>query len=102
MPHQSPVYKKNLHDRFGFFQEDYKSAADGEFWLRCATKGAIMAKVDQILGLYYFNPDGVSTGSDVQYRRQYEERTIKEKYAKTHKYTGPLYGKLEDIIVPHE
>jgi len=102
MPHQSPVYKNNLHERFGFFKEDYKSAADGEFWLRCATKGAILAKLDKILGLYYFNPEGVSTGKEVQRRRQYEERKVKEKYAKIQKYDGPLYGKLEDIIVPHE
>ena len=28
MPHQSPVYRKSMHDRFGFFDNNYKSAAD--------------------------------------------------------------------------
>lgn len=100
MPHQSPVYKKSLHEKFGLFEEGYRSAADGEFWLRCATKGAKMAKLDSILGLYYFNPNGVSTSSANQEWRQREESEIKKKYSLLNNYKGPIYGNLSDIITP--
>lgn len=31
-----PVYRANLHQRFGWFDEEFTSAMDYEFWLRCA------------------------------------------------------------------
>ena len=97
MPHQSPVYRATLHEKFGYFDEKYKSAADGEFWLRCATKGAKMKKLNKVLGLYYFNPEGVSTDKKNQQWKQEEELEIKEKYAKLNNYNGPLHGSLSDI-----
>ena len=102
MPHQSPVYRSTLHEKHGFFKEDYRSAADGEFWLRCATNGAKMGKLNEVLGLYYFNPDGVSTSQANQQWRQREEGEVKRKYSQLNNYNGPLYGKLPDIIVHNE
>ena len=97
MPHQSPVYRKSMHDRFGFFNNDYKSAADSEFWLRCATQGAKFKKLNKTLGLYYLNPEGVSTSSENQEWRQKEELDIKQKYANIINYTGKLHGSLSAI-----
>lgn len=34
-----PVWRKNLHERFGYFDETYKVAGDYEFWLRLAKGG---------------------------------------------------------------
>jgi glycosyltransferase involved in cell wall biosynthesis len=60
-PHCMPLWRKSLHDRFGYFDESYISAADGEFWLRCAFGGAIIELVNHPVGLYYENPLGRST-----------------------------------------
>lgn len=60
-PHCMPLWRKNLHDRFGYFDESYTSAADGEFWLRCAFGGAKIELVNHPVGLYYENPTGRST-----------------------------------------
>jgi GT2 family glycosyltransferase len=60
-PHNSPMYRKSLHDKYGVFNEKYRSAADFEFWLRCASKGSKMAKLDEVLTSYYLNPKGMST-----------------------------------------
>jgi len=60
-PHCMPLWRKSLHDRFGYFDESYISAADGEFWLRCAFGGATIELVNHPVGLYYENPLGRST-----------------------------------------
>lgn len=63
-PHCMPLWKKSLHDRFGYFDESYISAADGEFWLRCAFGGAKIELVNHPVGLYYENPTGRSTNPE--------------------------------------
>jgi len=63
-PHCMPLWRKSLHDRFGYFDESYISAADGEFWLRCAFGGATIELVNHPVGLYYENPTGRSTNSE--------------------------------------
>ena len=79
-PHQSPMYRRSLHERFGFFDESYKSAADAEFWLRCATGGSKMKKINEILGVYYFNPSGVSSDSSNESWKIEEEKRMRDKY----------------------
>lgn len=63
-PHCMPLWKKSLHDKYGFFDEKYKTAADGDFWLRCAIGGAIMKMVNHPVGLYFENPEGRSTNPE--------------------------------------
>ena len=48
-----PMWRKSLHDRFGYFDESYKSAGDYEFWMRCASNGVKFFKIrDEPLGVY--------------------------------------------------
>lgn len=48
-----PMWRKSLHDRFGYFDESYKSAGDYEFWMRCASNGVKFFKIrDEALGVY--------------------------------------------------
>ncbi|MFA7229329.1 MAG: glycosyltransferase, partial [Melioribacteraceae bacterium] len=49
-----PMWKKNLHDKFGFFNEDLKVVGDYEFWLRISCK-AKFYHLPEILGLYYYS-----------------------------------------------
>ena len=61
-PHNNPVWRRTLHDKHGYFDPKYKSAGDAEFWKRCAWNGEIFKKYpNEILGIYYNNPDGMST-----------------------------------------
>ena len=79
-PHQSPVYRKKLHDKFGYFDDNYRSAADSEFWLRCASGGSNMRKIEDVLGVYYNNPIGVSTNPGNDDWKIREEVEIRDKY----------------------
>jgi len=97
-PHQAPMWKRNLHKKFGFFDENMFSASDSEFWLRCYHGGAKFKKINEILNVYYLNPNGVSTSSDRASERVKEENDNKTRYAKMFNYNGDINGKLEDII----
>lgn len=79
-PHCMPLWKKDLHDKFGYFDESYKTAADGDFWLRCATAGAIIRMVNHPVGLYYENPTGRSTNPETLSEMVREVQTMRKKY----------------------
>ena len=71
-PHSGPMWRRGLHDRFGMFDASYRSAGDYEMWLRAVQQGAQFKKIDQILSLYYRNPEGISS------KKEYLDSNIKE------------------------
>lgn len=79
-PHCMPLWKKNLHDKFGFFDNNYETAADGDFWLRCAVGGATIRLVNHPVGLYYENPNGRSTNPETLQRMIGEVNSMRSKY----------------------
>jgi glycosyltransferase involved in cell wall biosynthesis len=80
MPHASPMWKKSLHNVAGKFDDTFKSAGDWEMWLRAASKGKKFKKIPNVLGLYYFNPKGISTNPENFSWKQAEEKKVFEKY----------------------
>ena len=79
-PHNNPMWRKSLHDKHGLFNRDYRSAGDWEFFLRCAFGGETFKKLDKVLGLYYYNPKGISTSFENFSWKQEEEKEIYAKY----------------------
>ncbi len=81
LPNNHPMWRKSLHERCGMFDDSFKYAGDWEFWLRVASCGARFKKVPGILGVYYFNPRGLST--DVRHADAImrEEAEIRHRYA---------------------
>ena len=79
-PHCMPMWRKSLHDKMGYFEEKYRSASDWEFWLRCAMTDIKMRKVNKPLGLYFFNPKGMSTNEVNNSWKRLEEKEIFKKY----------------------
>ncbi len=79
-PHCMPLWRRNLHDRFGYFDESYKTAADGDFWLRCAIGGAIIEMINHPVGLYFENPEGRSTNPETLQTMIQEVQNMRQKY----------------------
>lgn len=79
-PHCMPMWRKSLHEANGWFDENYRSAADWDFWLRCAYNDSVYKKLSEPLGLYYFNPNGMSTNKENRDWKRKEEKTIFKKY----------------------
>jgi len=75
------MWRRQIHEKYGFFDAKYRSAGDWEMWLRAASQGSKFKKIDGALGLYYFNPTGISTNPDNFSWKQEEESEIYEKYA---------------------
>ena len=82
MPHAAPMWRKSYHDKYGKFDPKYRSAGDWEMWLRGASQGSTFKKINSILGLYYFNPKGISTNPDNFSWKEDEEREVFKKYRK--------------------
>jgi hypothetical protein len=56
--HCIPVWRKKLHEKYGFFQEDiYGTSADWAFWLKCTKGGEIFRHINHVFGRYYINPN---------------------------------------------
>jgi hypothetical protein len=69
LPGPMPSWKKTIHKKIGFFNEKYKYAGDWDFWLRCVRGGIKFSKIGPPMGLYYNNPHGLSTVSDIENRK---------------------------------
>lgn len=79
-PHCLPVWRKSIHDRFGMFDTSYFSAADYDMWFRVLIGGGKMQAINDLIGLYYRNPNGISTNKLNIDKAIKEVYSIKEKY----------------------
>ena len=82
LPHNNPMWRRSVHDRYGYFNQHYKSAGDWDFWLRCAFGGSKFKKCQDVLGVYYFNPTGMSTNPEHDSWKKDHEREIFQNYLK--------------------
>jgi glycosyltransferase involved in cell wall biosynthesis len=53
-----PVWRRNLHDRYGWFDPEFRSSGDYEFWLRLATQERFI-HIPEVIGLYLASPGSV-------------------------------------------
>jgi glycosyltransferase involved in cell wall biosynthesis len=77
-----PMWRKSLHDRYGFFDETFVSSGDWEFWLRIAD-GTKIFHIPEFLGLYLYSHQSAErrapsrkTGEDSRLRERYLDRYL--------------------------
>ena len=82
IPGCMPMYRKSLHNKIGGYKPEILHGGDWEFYLNAVRNGSIFKKVDKSVGLYYANPNGLSTTTDhsVTDARRKQERQIFEEY----------------------
>lgn len=81
-PHCMPMWRKRIHDKYGYFDETYKVAADGDMWLKCAVGGGKIKMINHPVGLYYHNPEGASTNPQKLKDSINEVSNMRSKYIK--------------------
>lgn len=54
-----PMWRKSLHEKYGYFNPNYTSAGDYEFWLRIAKGGEHFKCLDVLIGRYTRRPDSL-------------------------------------------
>lgn len=79
-PHCMPVWRKDVHDKYGNFDEKYFCAADYEMWLRILKNGGKFKKLDKMVGLYYENPASVSRNIKNIYKASEEVFQVQKVY----------------------
>jgi hypothetical protein len=77
--HNGPMWRKKLHFENGFFDETFISAGDWDFWLRCYFNNCRFKKIKEILGIYFFNPNGISTSEKNKQIIKNEDSIIKKR-----------------------
>lgn len=80
-----PLWRKNVHEKIGYFDIEYPAIADWEMWIRMAFNGSKFKLLPEVLCLFYENPNSVSN-------RLAESREKVEK--------GKLYNQYEGFKSP--
>ncbi len=80
LPGPMPLWRRSMTDKIGLFDENLKYAGDWDMWLRCVDQGFKFKRIPYVLGLYYMNPEGLSTSAENAKERFEEERGIFNKY----------------------
>lgn len=65
-PGNSPMWRKSMHEKYGYFDEEFKVSGDWQMWLRAVEGGAQFKRIAGPYGIYYRNPDGLSTGRNME------------------------------------
>jgi ADP-heptose:LPS heptosyltransferase/GT2 family glycosyltransferase/Flp pilus assembly protein TadD/ubiquinone/menaquinone biosynthesis C-methylase UbiE len=86
-----PMWKKSLHDKYGYFNENLEVVGDYEFWLRVSQE-SIFYHLNEILGLYYFSPNSAEHRNKLLTDR--ENIAVQRKYIS--KYINS-FGKIDAI-----
>ena len=79
-PHCLPMWRKSIHDDVGLFDTKYFSAADYDMWFKVLKNGGKLAKMDEIVGLYYENPTSISRNKKTLSRAISEVNEVRSKY----------------------
>ena len=92
-----PMWRRKLHDQWGWFDTNFKIAGDYEFWLRVGKEERI-DRYPATLGLYFQNPHGLEHGSGTTMRETLE---IQQRYASIPKVkSDPKQPPVVSVIVP--
>lgn len=80
-PHALPMWRKSIHDRFGKFNTSYFSAADYDMWFRVLKGGGKLGKIDDLIGVYYENPNSISRRDSTLLKAIGEVETVRKEYS---------------------
>lgn len=84
LPGPRPIWRKSMHERFGFFDESFTSSGDFEMWNRAMSLGSKLKKIPGVYTLNYLNPKGISTDKEktkaLKRYRENEKITLKYRH----------------------
>jgi len=61
-----PMWRRSVHAKHGYFNPEYKSAGDYEFWMRLAHGGEKFKHIHSVLGAHLERPDALEHRSPVR------------------------------------
>ncbi|MHC4680535.1 MAG: glycosyltransferase [Planctomycetota bacterium] len=91
-----PMWRKSLHDEFGYFDDTLTCAGDWDFWLRISSKFKFR-HIPEFIGLYFHNEDGIEHGQKIH--SLYERYIVGRRYGNSYISVIPLYHDKSDPLV---
>ncbi len=96
---QAPMWRRELHGRYGLFDAAMRSAGDYEFWLRIAAgrdgAGETFLHLAEPLGLYLERSDAISLGNvDLSWR---ESEIARDRHWKPEEEGGAVHPKFRRV-----
>ena len=91
-----PMWRKTLHNEFGYFDETLTCAGDWDFWLRISNKYKFK-HIPEFLGLYYHNENGIEHGNKIH--SLYERYIVGKRYGNPYISVIPLYHNINNPLV---
>lgn len=78
-----PLLKKSTIIEAGMFNPEFTISGDYEMWCRLNSLGKLFLKIEEILGVYYKNPEGASTSNEPERiaRHIEQDNKIRSTYA---------------------
>jgi glycosyltransferase involved in cell wall biosynthesis len=96
-----PMWRKRVHEEFGYFDESLVVQGDWDFWIRISSKYNFK-HISEVLGLYYYNKEGVEHGRKIH--TLYERYLVGKRYGTEYIAVIPFYkGRdlpLVSVIMP--
>ncbi|MBV8153358.1 MAG: glycosyltransferase [Candidatus Eremiobacteraeota bacterium] len=82
-PIHTIVHRRDLFDRFGYFDEELPVTDDWELWLRASVRGARFVRVDRVTCEYSWRYDPLRGNMTIEHQWDFVRayRTIAERYA---------------------
>ena len=68
----TPLWRKNVHEKIGYFDENYRAVGDYEFNIRFAVFGLKAKYLNETLSMYYKNPNSITLSFENQGREKEE------------------------------
>lgn len=73
-----PLLKKSTLYRYGLFNERLKISGDYDLWCRLYANNCTFYKLSLPLGIYYLNPQGLSTNNQTEQLRNLEDNIARK------------------------
>lgn len=96
-PH--PMWKKELHTNYGYFNENLNVVGDYEFWLRIS-RAARIYHINEILGLYYYSEDSAEHRDNNITKNEnfWVQKKYISKYLKTEDDIHQVLEKIKKLV----
>jgi glycosyltransferase involved in cell wall biosynthesis len=75
------VWRKSLHEQYGYFDESFKVLGDVDFYTRLIEGGVKIKKLPGVYGSLYINPSGITSNAGRSGLAEYEINLWRRKHA---------------------